>query len=154
MPLTCLLKGVVIEPDGHLKTRVGRLARSARWTDCPSAPAQPAAAVMDAETSERDPERRLARRTGCTRSVHAAPAPASRHRRGGRYAYEDSLDAHGYQRYRLKCTFHASCLIQKCRWGSDVALQAHGARSFFGSLAIAWSRLGDQAATFEIADLK
>ena len=28
---------------------------------------------------------------------------------GGRLTYEDSLAAHGYQRKRLKCTFHASC---------------------------------------------
>ena len=71
---------------------------------------------------------------------------------GGRLTYEDSLDAHGYQRYRLKCTFHANC--SKSRNAGEIQMSRFGHMEpvgFSDSLALARSMPGDQAATCELA---
>ena len=43
---------------------------------------------------------------------------------GGRLTYEGSLAAHGYQRYKFKCTSHASCF--KSRNAGDVQMSSFG----------------------------
>ena len=113
---------------------------------------QPAAAIMDAESRESGEILSAGLHDGHAALVvsSAVPAPASSSLPsasvqthadiaaqkgaggidvpcfldGGRLTYEDSLAAHGYQRYRLTCTFHASCFkssnageVQMSRFG-------------------------------------
>ena len=160
----CLLKGEVVVPalgDAYYKAVLGDSP------DLPAGPAlalqlalpaqtgQPAGAIMDAESSESGEILSAGLHDG-NACRYCRAEGCGRHRRdvlpcdGGCLIYEDSLAAHGDQRCKLKCTSHASCFKSR-NAGSDVELRTHGARSFSGSLALARSMPGDQAAALEIA---